>query len=125
MHDKKSIRAQVHDLDADRDRMLQVLALEYGTLREEILMRLSARYQFVGFFTAAAGLIAVGIGYSSGLKLWLLVALAAAVLAVGIYGYLRMQFYGRLVSARIAEIEDRINKLVPVESGARNLLTWE
>ena len=60
MHDKKSIRAQVHDLDADRDRMLQVLALEYGTLREEILMRLSARYQFVGFFTAAAGLIARG-----------------------------------------------------------------
>ena len=105
--------------------MLQVLALEYGTLREEILMRLNARYQFVGFVTGAAGLIGVGIGYSSGLKIWLLVALGVAVLALGIYGYFRMQYYGYLVSARIAQIEDRINKLVPVEPGTRSLLSWE
>ncbi len=105
--------------------MLQVLALEYGTLREEILTRLSARYQFVGFVTTAAGLIGVGIGYSSGFKVWLLIALAVAVLAVGIVGYFHMRSYGMLVSARIIEIEDRINKLVPVEPGTRNLLSWE
>jgi hypothetical protein len=105
--------------------MLQVLALEYGTLRQEILMRLSARYQFVGFVTTAAALTGVGIGYSSGLKVWLLVSLAVAVLAVGIYGYLRMQVYGRKVAARIVEIEERINKLVPVEPGTQNLLSWE
>jgi len=107
MADKGNIQAQVPKPDANRDRILQVLALEYGTLRTEILMRLSARYQFVGFITAAAALVGVGIGYSSGPKTWLLVTLALAVLYVGFHGYYRMVYYGRLVSVRIAEIEDR------------------
>src|SRR5882757_714740 len=115
MRNKGNIQAQPPNLDPERDRMLQVLALEYETLRAEVLMRLSARYQFVGFFTAAAAFIGVAIGYSSGFKVWILIGLAAAVLAVGFLGYHRMVLNGRLISARIAKIEKRINKLVPAE----------
>jgi hypothetical protein len=68
MPNNGSAEAQALKPDAERDRSLQVLMLEYGTLRTEILMRLSARYQFIGFITAAAALIGVAIGYSSGLK---------------------------------------------------------
>lgn len=88
-------------------------------------MRLSARYQFISFVTAAAALIGVAIGYSSGLKVWILTAVSIAVLAVGFYGYFRMVLRGKLISARVAGIEDRINKLVPAESGTPDLLSWE
>lgn len=125
MQDNRSARMQTLKPDAERDRFLQVLMLEYGTLRAEILTRLSARYQFVGFVTGAAALIGVAIGYSSGLKVWLLTAVSIAVLAVGFYGYCRMIVRGKLISARIAEIEDRINRLVPAEPGTPNLLSWE
>ena len=111
--------------DAQLDHVLQVLMLEYGTLRDEILARLSARYQFIGFVTGAAALVGVAIGYSSGLKLWLLTAVSIAVLAIGFYGYCRMVIRGRLISARVAEIEERINKLVLAESNSPKLLTWE
>jgi hypothetical protein len=115
----------VHDRDSDLDRKLQVLSLEYGTLREENLMRFSARYQFIGFVTAATALIGVAIGYSTGFKVWLLMALAVTVLALGLYGYCRMVINGRLLSARIAKIEERINELVPPAPGSPNLLSWE
>lgn len=118
-------RAEAHQPDVERDRFLQVLTLEYETLRAEILARLSARYQFIGFITGAAALIGVAIGYSSGLKVWLLTAIAIIVLTTGFYGYYRMVVQGRIISARVAQIEDRINKLVPVEPGAPDLLSWE
>jgi sulfite exporter TauE/SafE len=125
MQDNGSAGVQALRTDAERDRSLQVLMLEYGTLRAEILMRLSARYQFIGFVTGAAALVGVAIGYSSGLKVWLLTAVSIAVLALGFYGYCRMILRGRLISAKVAEIEDRINKLVPAEPGTPNLLSWE
>jgi hypothetical protein len=50
--------------------------MEYETLRAEILIRATARYQFVGFITAATALIGAGIGLSTyGLKTWILVGL--------------------------------------------------
>jgi sulfite exporter TauE/SafE len=125
MQNNGSAEAQALKPDAERDRSLQVLMLEYGTLRAEILMRLSARYQFIGFITAAAALIGVAIGYSSGLKVWLLTVVTITVVVAGLYGYFRMVLRGKLISARVAEIEDRINKLVPVEPGTPNLLSWE
>jgi hypothetical protein len=125
MQDGSSVKPQSHKTDAEQDRTFQVLALEYGTLREEILMRASARYQFIGFITAAAALIGAGISYSAGPKTWLLVALAMAVIGVGVYGYYRMRYHVIRISARIAEIENRINKLVPAEPGTPSLLSWE
>jgi hypothetical protein len=125
MQENGDAEAQALRPDAERDRSLQVLMLEYGTLRAEILMRLSARYQFIGFITAAAALIGVAIGYSSGIKVWLLTAVSAIVLAVGFYGYFRMVMRGKIISARVAEIENRINELVPAEPGTPNLISWE
>jgi hypothetical protein len=125
MQDNGSAKDETIIPESERDRFLQVLMLEYGTLREEKLVRISARYQFIGFGTAAAALIGVAIGYSSGLKVWLLIAVSTAVCIIGFYGYCRMVVRGKLLSARVAEIEDRINKLVPVESGTRKLLAWE
>jgi hypothetical protein len=46
--------------DTDRELKVQVLSLEYQTLRGSILMRTSARYQFLGFTTAAAEILATG-----------------------------------------------------------------
>jgi hypothetical protein len=108
------------------DRIVQVLSLEYDTLREEILVRTTVRFQFVGFVTAAAGLIGAGIGLSSyGIKTWVLVGLAVAVIAVGLYGYFRMRYHIIGLSARIALLERRINDLVPAEPGFDSLLSWE
>jgi hypothetical protein len=125
MQNDGSTGAQIHNQDAERDRFLNVLMLEYGTLRAEILVRLSARYQFVGFVTTAAALIGVAIGYSSGIKVWLLAAVSVAVIGVGFYGYYRMAVQNRGISARVAAIEGRINTLVPAEPGGQSLLSWE
>jgi hypothetical protein len=110
----------------ETDRVVRVLALEYGTLRDEILARSTARYQFVGFATGAAGLIGAGIGLSSyGIKTWILVGLASAVIFIGLYGYLLMRYYAVVLSARIAVLEGRINDLVPAEPGFERLLSWQ
>jgi hypothetical protein len=60
MHEGETGKAESAATDADRDRYIQVLALEYQAMRSELTMRLSARYQFVGFITGAAALIGAG-----------------------------------------------------------------
>jgi hypothetical protein len=114
------------DANADTDRVVRILSLEYGTLREEMLVRSTERYQFVGFVTGATGLIGAGIGLSSyGVKTWILVGLAVVVIAVGLYGYFLMRFHSIALSARIAVLERRINDLVPAEPGFERVLSWE
>jgi len=111
---------------ADVDRTLQVLTMEYGYLSAQILARLSARYQFLGFLTAGAAILAAG---SSGsvLKLgtWILPGLAIGIF---LFGLLCFWLLGRTIveiAAHIVEIEERINQLVPVEPGTPKLLRWE
>jgi len=111
---------------AEIERIVQVLSLEYDTLRDEILVRLTARYQFVGFVTGAAGLIGAGIGLSSyGVKTWILVGLATSVVAAGVWGYVLMRYQNIRLSARVALLERRINDLVHAEPGYPRLLSWE
>lgn len=109
------------------DRILQVLTLEYQNLNAQIIARLSARYQFLGFLTAGAAILAAASGqpaFSSGT--WVLGALAAAVLVSGIFLF---WYLGRTIALQtvyLAEIEERINKLVPGESvDSPRLLSWE
>ena len=110
--------------DTVRDRSIRVLALEYQALRAELTMRLSARYQFVGFITGAAALIGAGIGYSSfGLKTWILASLGVAVITVGLIGFYRMGFHVIHLAHRLSVVEERINALAE-ETGAAKLLTW-
>ena len=109
------------------DRILQVLTLEYQNLNAQIIARLSARYQFLGFLTAGAAILAAASGqpaFSSGT--WVLGALAAAVLASGIFLFWYLGRTIALQAAYLAEIEERINKLVPGESAdSPKLLSWE
>lgn len=110
-------------MDVETDRMVQVLALEYNSLSAQINGRLTARYQFLGFLTAGAAILAVASshpGFSAGT--WLLGSLAIAVFALG---WLCFWVLGRMVveqSAHLAAIEERINELVPADP---RLLTWE
>jgi hypothetical protein len=110
-------------MDADTDRMLQVLSLEYNSLTAQIMSRMSARYQFLGFLTAGAAILAAASSrpaFSGGT--WLLGSLAIAVFAFGCFCF---WYLGRMVvrqSAHLAAIEQRINELVPADP---SLLTWE
>lgn len=107
--------------------MIQILSLEYQTLRDDILLRSSGRFQFLGLMTTAAALLTSGIfGHSIfGEQTWISVGLALAVFAFGLVSFM---FLGRqmfFLSARAADIEQRINALVPAEAGAPALLSWE
>ncbi len=44
------------------NQVIQVLSLEYQTLRAELFTRMSGRFQFLGFMTTAAALVIAGIG---------------------------------------------------------------
>jgi hypothetical protein len=124
MRDDRGIRPERTGVGSDR--IVQVLSLEYCTLREEILVRATARYQFVGLVTGATGLIAAGIGLSGyGTGTWILAGLAAAVIGVGLYGYFRMRSHVIAISAHVAQLESRLNALVPAEAGHASLLSWE
>src|SRR5947207_2934972 len=70
---------------SERDQVIQVLSLEYQTLRDEMIMRMSSRFQFLGFMTAAAALLATVVGRpASSLQSWIIVSLAAGVFIFGL-----------------------------------------
>jgi len=55
------------------DRVLQVLTMEYEALNARMVARISARFQFLGFLTAGAAILAAGTGHSlffQGLGFW-------------------------------------------------------
>ena len=117
--------AQIND--AAHDRIVKVLSLEYQTLREEILLRTSGRFQFLGLMTTAAAILSTVLFGNSifGRQSWIAATLAAIVFG---FGLLCFAYLGRTrvhVSIRIAAIEKRINALVPSESGHSAVLTWE
>jgi hypothetical protein len=111
----------------DTDRILQVLAMEYESLNAQINTRLSARYQFLGFLTAGAAILAAASGHSIfSTGTWVLAILAAGVFALGVSCFWYLTRNIAILSNRVADIEERINKLVPVESDdAPKLLSWE
>jgi hypothetical protein len=103
----------------DEERV-QVLALEYQSLRADLQTRSAARFQFLGFVTAAAAILATGLGHSTAdLTTY---AIGGALFLVGLVSFWLQGNDQARISAHIAEIEQRINQLVP---GQLNLLTWE
>lgn len=110
----------------ETDRIIQLLSLEYTTLRDEMLTRISGRFQFLGLMTTAAALVGSGIGHSPlGLSTWATATLAAGVFLFGLACFWRLGRHILGLSKRIAIIERRLNGLVPVSSGAPVLLSWE
>ncbi len=109
------------------DRILHVLTMEYNSLNTQIMARVSARYQFLGFVTAGSAILAAASGhpiFSSGT--WVLAALAIGVFVFGIFCFWRLGRTIAILASRVAIIEKRINKLIPAESAdAPRLLSWE
>lgn len=112
---------------ADSELVIQVLSLEYQTLRDDMLVRSAGRFQFLGLMTTAAALLASGVlGHSIfGEQTWIAGTLAAGVLGFGFVCFLLLGRHMATLSARIAEIEQRINALVPAEPGWATILSWE
>jgi hypothetical protein len=111
----------------DTDRILHVLTMEYESLNAQIVTRLSARYQFLGFLTAGAAILAAASGHSIfSTGTWVLAALAAGVFAFGVACFWYLTRNIAILASRVADIEERINKLVHAESAdAPRLLSWE
>jgi hypothetical protein len=110
----------------NEDRTLQVLAMEYETLRVKILMCATAAINLSDSLQQPQLSLEPALACRpNGLKACILVGLAAIVLAIGVYGYDRMRYHLILLSARIAQIEDRINNLVPSRPGSPKLISWE
>lgn len=106
--------------------MIRVLSLEYETLREEILVRTSGRYQFLALMTTAAALLASGFGRSIfSDQAWISSFLALLVFAAGLTYYWRLGHHIVMVSRHIANLEARINALVHVRPGTAEPLSWE
>jgi hypothetical protein len=105
------------------DESLSVLALEYQSLRSDLVMRSAARFQFLGFVTASAAILATGLGGSnSGLETQVLVSLGGALFLLGLISFWVQGREQAIISERIADIERRINKIAPDEPP---LLSWE
>jgi len=112
---------------SDRDCIIHVLSLEYKTLRAELLVRVSGRFQFLGLMTTAAALIVTGFFSRSvfGNSDWIAGILAAAVFSFGLMNFWILGRHIAVLSARIAEIENRINTLAPARENVPELLSWE
>jgi hypothetical protein len=129
MDQKPHTPPKARHLTADNlDRKVQVLALEYQTLRQEVLVRIAGRFQFLGLMTTAAAILASGFfGHSIfGSQAWISLVLAAGVFGFGLLCYLLLGHHIIRTSTRLAQIEARINALVPAESDVSPpLLSWE
>jgi len=101
---------------------VDVLGLEYQSLRSDLVMRSGARFQFLGFITASAAILATGLGDSrSILETRVLVSLGALLFIVGLITFWLQGSEQAAISAKIADIEGRLNQLV----GDPGLLSWE
>jgi hypothetical protein len=109
---------------SERELKVQVLSLEYQTLRAAIMNQTAASYQFLGLATTAAAILATGAGhlsFSSGGG-WFLAILAGGIFVFGAGSYRLLRMYVAFLSQRVAVIEEKINNLVP---GEERLLSWE
>jgi hypothetical protein len=116
-------RVKIRDINDER---LRTLSMEYQSLRSDLQMRSSARFQFLGLVTAAAAVLATGLGSShTGHVTIVLEILAAVLFALGLITFWLQGKDQATISAYIASIENRINNLVPPEPGKVGLLRWE
>lgn len=104
--------------------LIQVLSLEYQSLRDEMQTRTSGRFQFVGLMTTAAALLLVGVGGSDRLGTWLSIILAGGVFLMGLVAFWILGIHIVNISSRVAQIEARINSLLPPLPDGQRALSW-
>lgn len=104
-----------------KDDPVQVLALEYQSLRADLQVRSAARFQFLGFITASAAILATGLGHSSaGQTTYILEGLGGALFILGLASFWLQGKDQALISAQVANLEERINRAMSAD-----LLSWE
>ena len=108
---------------SEREQTIQILSLEYQTLRDELLTLTSGRFQFLGLLAAAAAILAAGLSQtlSHGDK-WFLGGLALITILGGLAYYWVLGTLIITISRRIAAVEQRINE---VAYSRVDLLSWE
>jgi hypothetical protein len=104
-----------------KDDPVEVLALEYQSLRADLQVRSAARFQFLGFVTAAAAVLATGLGHSSpGQTTCILEGLGGALFILGLISFWLQGKDQALISAHLANLEERMNHAMSAD-----LLSWE
>jgi hypothetical protein len=103
-----------------KDDPVQVLALEYQSLRADLQVRSAARFQFLGFITAAAAILATGLGHLSSNQTHILEGLAFLLFIFGLASFWLQGKDQALISAHVANLEEKINQAMSAD-----LLTWE
>jgi hypothetical protein len=111
---------------SERERIIQVLSLEYQTLMEEILLRTSGRFQFLGLMTTAAALLSTGVFGHPVFRpqTWIAAALAAGVFIFGVACFVYLGRQRELIAFRVGALEKRINALLSAEPGFPAVLSW-
>ncbi len=108
------------------DEHVQLLSMEYKSLRSDLQMRSSARFQFLGLITASAAVLATGLGGShSPDTTKVLAVLGIALFLLGVGAFWRQGRDQAIISYKISSLERRINNLARTEPGERDLLSWE
>lgn len=105
------------------DERVRILSMEYESLRSDLQMRSSARFQFLGLVTASAAVLATGLGSSHSSHVTLVLEVLAVVLfCLGLGAFWLQGKDQAIISYYLASLEDRINKLT---EGETRLLRWE
>jgi hypothetical protein len=113
--------------NADRNGAIQILSLEYQTLRDELIARIAGRFQFLGLTTTAAAILVTGLFGNPILRSdeWIAAILAMTVFVFGLANFLVLGRHVILLSAKIAKLEYRINSLASFGDDEAALLSWE
>ena len=113
--------------DENLDRIIEMLSLEYQKISDEIVVRTSGRFQFLGLMTTAAALLTTGVFSSSVFKgqFWIAAILVISVFSFGVVCFVYLGRQRSTLLRRILDIERRINVLVPPEPGFAAVLTYQ
>jgi hypothetical protein len=95
---------------------IEVLLHEYDTLRDEVLSRVSARFQLLGYLGIAATLLGVS-SISDGWH-WVPVVVITLAIIVALWLYLGLAI--KRCAIRLREIEDDVNEVLD-----KKVLRWE
>jgi hypothetical protein len=127
MHDRGSAGGELNQPQRrENGSLIQGLSQEYQALTGEMLTRTSGRFQFLGLMTTAAALFASGIGGAANkFPVWASVTLSLAVLLLGLGFFFTLGRHIVRLSSRVAEIESRINGLLPAPADGKPVLSWE
>ena len=100
--------------------------MEYATLRAEIMQRSNYRNQTLVIASGAAALVAGFAPKDHVVPTWLVVLMAVLLLALGVGAWFDAGFSIGRASARVAKIEDEINRgFHPDTDGKPEILAWE